>query len=221
MIIVLDGQKISLRMIDMVDFSFSGLNWGVTRREYPASSLFYQSLAYRYWVSMKQVHSAECVVVGPEHLKENKHVVIEHVDAIVTKEPGVLLSVRTADCLPILIAHESGVIGVVHAGRKGTQSEIIVRTLEKMDEAFGPLDALKFWFGPAICERCYQIDRETNLHFDLVGENRKQIDVAMGARSYEISECGICTMEDDVYYSYRREGDLAGRLQSYLLRGSR
>lgn len=201
-----------------MNFSFPGLKFGVTQREYPASSLFYQQFDYRYWVSMKQVHSATCVAVTSEMLAKDKHVLIENVDALVTKEPGVLLSVRTADCLPILIAHESGVIGAVHAGRKGTESGVIQETLRCMTEAFGALDGLKFWFGPAICQRCYQIDRELNLHYDLVGENKKQIASVLKLGSYEIIESGLCTAEQpDLFYSYRREDELAGRLQSFVV----
>ncbi|MSR88220.1 MAG: laccase domain-containing protein [Candidatus Margulisbacteria bacterium] len=200
-----------------MSFKLPGLVYGVTCREYPASSLFYQQFDYRYWVSMKQIHSSTCVVVTPEMLSQDKHVLIENADAIITKEQGVLLSVRTADCLPILIAHESGVVGAVHAGRKGTESEIIIETLRSIKENFGELDGLKFWFGPAICEACYQIDRELDLHYDLVDENKKQIASVLKSGTYEITESGLCTVErTDMFYSYRKEGELAGRLQSYI-----
>ena len=52
------------------------VSFGVTQKEYPASSLFYQAYRYRYWVSMKQIHSAKCAIVGSELLGDNRHVVI-------------------------------------------------------------------------------------------------------------------------------------------------
>ena len=44
-------------------------------------------------------------------------------DALITTQKNAALVVRTADCLPILIYHSSGIIAAIHAGRKGTEQE--------------------------------------------------------------------------------------------------
>src|SRR4051812_31935286 len=59
-------------------------------------------------------------------------------DALTTNEPGILLGVKTADCVPVLLADPmTGGCAAIHAGWRGTVSSIVPRSLERMTAEFG------------------------------------------------------------------------------------
>jgi len=106
-----------------------------------------------------QVHGAEVRVVRD---REDTRSEREHCDAQVTREPGVLLGVKTADCVPVLLADpRTGASAGVHAGWKGTLAEIVRHTLTKMREEFGtdPGD-VRAAVGPAARACCYEVGAE-------------------------------------------------------------
>lgn len=155
-------------------------------------------------IEMEQVHGDKLAVISnPGELPSGK---IPLTDGVITNQPGVGLLVRTADCLPILLHHQSGLIGAIHAGRKGTQKGILSKALHRIKNDFGIKDNLTVWFGPAICGSCYQIDRETDQHFDLYKENRKQLEEVFPLGSAVLKEINICTLEHPDYFSYRQTG---------------
>ena len=83
-------------------------------------------------------------------------------DGLVTQRPGVLLSVRTADCMPILLADvEKRVVAAVHAGWRGALGRIAEKTVGEMRRVFGsqPEDILAA-IGPSIGLCCYQVGPE-------------------------------------------------------------
>ncbi len=148
---------------------------------------------------MQQTHSANFTWVSSPSDKK-----IPDVDATLTTNPNLALTVRTADCLPILLYHPSGILGVLHAGRKGTQQRILAKVLTHLKEEKNILTDLQLWFGPAICEACYQIDRETNTHYNLIAENMAQAYSVFAAEDLLItidSSCTQCLSEE--YHSYR------------------
>jgi YfiH family protein len=81
-------------------------------------------------------------------------------DGFFTRQPGILLTVLTADCLPVLFSRRDGAaIGVVHAGWRGLVDGII----EKMADRIAREDALSDWvaaIGPAAHACCYQVSDE-------------------------------------------------------------
>ncbi|MDV5139992.1 laccase domain-containing protein [Chimaeribacter arupi] len=81
-------------------------------------------------------------------------------DGFFTRQPGILLTVLTADCLPVLFSRRDGAaIGVVHAGWRGLADGII----EKMAERIAREEALSDWvatIGPAAHPCCYQVSDE-------------------------------------------------------------
>lgn len=83
-------------------------------------------------------------------------------DALVTAEAGVLLSVRTADCLPILVVDpESRVIAAVHAGWRGALRRIAEKTIGEMRRIFGSHPGrLHAALGPCIHACCYEVGEE-------------------------------------------------------------
>lgn len=83
-------------------------------------------------------------------------------DALVTNQPGLLLGVLTADCMPLLIVDiEHRVVAAVHAGWRGTAKRIVEKTLGIMENQFGsrPRSCLAV-IGPSIRGCCYEVGEE-------------------------------------------------------------
>lgn len=177
--------------------------------ELPAA-LEEQGIAADSVAHMHQVHAARVAVVDNAPIAP-----IPNTDAMVTASTGVYLAVKTADCLPILIAHNSKpVIAAIHAGRKSTELGIVGATINMIRQTFHCSDDYTVWFGPRICASCYQIDRETNLHYDMVGENTAQLNAIISNPTIiDTNRCTKCEHND--FYSYRC-GDRKKRLYSVI-----
>jgi len=153
-------------------------------------------------VTMTQPHSNQVRVVTTTDETQSLDC-----DGIITSTKSLHLQVKTADCLPILLFHPSGVVGAIHAGRKGTQLGILRAALQLLKKRWAVTSNLKIWFGPAICADCYQIDRKSDTHYDLITENAKQLysEFAPGKVALKVARC--CTAHEPTnFYSYRREG---------------
>jgi len=157
-------------------------------------------------------------------------------DALVTNLPNVVLTILTADCVPLLVVdpvHRA--IGAVHAGWRGTQQEIVRKTIEKMGALYGTQPAdLIVGIGPAIGECCYEVGAEVADHFtaypqaivpkdngkyllDTKRINARQLeDLGVPPNQIEISP--ICTScEHERFFSYRADAGTAGRFMSCIM----
>lgn len=120
-------------------------------------------------------------------------------DALITNLKNTPLAVFLADCLPvILVDYFKQVIGVVHAGRKGVQSEIVPETLRLVKKSFAssPGDVLAF-VGPGIGSCCYPIDLHQIVVEQLMSEGILKEHISMS------EECTSC--RNDLFFSYRKE----------------
>jgi polyphenol oxidase len=107
-------------------------------------------------LSLHQVHSADVVVAGPEGWVERPRA-----DAAVTTEPGIALSVLTADCAPVLFADpEAEVIGVAHAGWRGALDGVLESTLDAMEALGARREDVAAAVGPTISQRNYEVGEE-------------------------------------------------------------
>jgi purine-nucleoside/S-methyl-5'-thioadenosine phosphorylase / adenosine deaminase len=111
--------------------------------------------------SLRQIHSdvAHIVCVPPTESPAG--------DSAITRDTGVLLSVQTADCVPILLVDtKRRVVAAVHAGWRGTLARIAVKTLGRMQQEFGtrPEDVVAA-LGPAIGRCCYEVGPEVAQRF--------------------------------------------------------
>lgn len=90
-------------------------------------------------------------------------------DGHTTEEPGVLLVVSVADCVPVyLVAPESRVVAMVHAGWRSTAGGILERAVGEMAERYCVIpEELHMHLGPSICGACYEVGPEV---FEAVGE---------------------------------------------------
>jgi polyphenol oxidase len=88
-------------------------------------------------------------------------------DALITREPGVLLTVQTADCIPILLADtKQRAVAAIHSGWRGTLRRIAAKTLGRMQMEFGtrPDDVIAA-LGPGIGRCCYEVGEEVAKEF--------------------------------------------------------
>lgn len=168
--------------------------------------------------SLKQIHSNIVLIA------DRPAGVIGDADALIVGEPGTTVSIRTADCLPILLADpRTGAVAAVHAGWRGTAARIVEKTLERMSAEFGsrPEDMLAA-IGPGIGKCCYEVGIEVARQFgeeqagkiDLAEHNRRQLASAGLTQIEVVSPCTFC--EGDTFFSYRREGERAGRMISFI-----
>jgi polyphenol oxidase len=184
------------------------LSAAVTRESYDA---------LRGVVAMHQVHGADVVTVDEAGAEPS-------CDGVVADEPGWLLLARAADCVPVLLADPSrGLVAAVHSGRKGLVAGVVPHAVETLRErGAGELVA---WIGPHACGRCYEVPAELRDEVaDAVPAARSEtswgtpaVDLGAGVRAQldaagaEVVEFVPCTIEDERFYSYRRQGRESGR----------
>lgn len=158
----------------------------------------------------------------------------EKFDALVSDLRGILIGVKTADCVPILIADPvSKSFAAVHAGWRGTVESIVDRAVKKLVENYSaePENMIAA-IGPAATCRNYEIGKDVIEAFeqkfstsgkllkatrpghaliDLHLANRDQL-TAFGIPSEHISTAPLCTMErTDLFFSYRKEKSKYGK----------
>lgn len=153
-------------------------------------------------------------------------------DALITTRHDVGLMVRVADCVPIVLADPAaGILGAVHAGRKGVALNVVGRAVERM-AALGATD-LRAWIGPHVCGRCYEVPEEMRAEVAAVvpGAHAEtswgtpSLDLGAGVEA-QLTAAGVpaayvkrvdrCTFEDETLHSYRRDGERAGRLAALV-----
>lgn len=104
--------------------------------------------------SAKQIHSDKVATVGHGDIGS-----YYECDAFVTNEKGLLLTVKVADCVPILFCdREAGVIGAAHAGWRGTISGIAPETVKAMCDLGAERERIVCAIGQSIKKCCYEVD---------------------------------------------------------------
>ena len=161
-------------------------------------------------VTVRQVHGTDVLAID----RRTVAAMGSH-DAIVTNQPGVLVAVETADCVPILLLDPSrGVYAAVHAGWRGTLGGIVAKTVRVMQDRFGShLRSIRAAIGPSIGVCCYEVNgtvlaplkrgfsywadvvedvKGAKAHLDLRGLNRRQLEEA-GISPDRIETVNLCT----------------------------
>lgn len=113
-------------------------------------------------VTLRQIHSDLIHVVDSVPASQMAG------DGLITNTPGLLLAIQTADCLPIILVDpKHRVVGVFHAGWRGTLKRIVEKGVGEMQRSFGthPRD-LKAAIGPGIRGCCYEVGEEVRDHFE-------------------------------------------------------
>jgi YfiH family protein len=192
----------------------------------------------------RQVHGRNVLVVdGTAALSDGGPVGIG--DALVTRQANVLLGVKSADCVPILLADAGGPwIAAVHAGWRGTAARILDAVLDRLAGEGVPASRLVAAVGPCISHDRYEVGPEVAMelartHADVVVPrgsvrpgrgDRAHLDVAAFNRALlvrrgippdRILDAALCTASrPDLFPSYRRDGKGAGRIVTGIVRHS-
>ncbi|MFZ1728615.1 MAG: peptidoglycan editing factor PgeF [Bacteroidota bacterium] len=155
-------------------------------------------------------------------------------DAIITTQPGVGLTVRTADCVPIMLyAPGANVIAAVHAGWRGTAEHITRKTAERLFSNHGAEASSTYaYIGACAGVCCYEVGDEVAALFperwtqraegkstrlDLPGINLQQL-LDLGIPAGNIEVCGLCSIhEQHLLHSFRRDGAKSGRMLTTIV----
>ena len=184
------------------------------------------------WLELKQVHSAR--VAAGEEWRDGLLA-----DGLVTARPWTRLAVKTADCLPILLADpRAQVVAAVHAGWRGSAAGIASRGVEAMVRLHGsrPED-IRAAFGPSSGVCCFEVGPEVATQFsawfpkrndfdgktciDLPAANRLQL-ISAGLRPERIAHLAPCTVCGGMipgggeFHSWRREHQSGIRMHSLI-----
>lgn len=181
-------------------------------------------LSYHSLLVLPITHSDNILVL------ENENQKIQEADAVITQLKNIPILITAADCVPILLyAHEKKVLGLVHAGWKGTASCIVEKTVIAMQEHFLVRPSqITCAIGPAIGRKKYEVGEdvaellvnacETNEILDTSGPKPKadlklanyiQLDRAGVSRIF-VSELDTAA-HMSLLYSHRIQGKRAGR----------
>ncbi|MCD2346056.1 peptidoglycan editing factor PgeF [Clostridium guangxiense] len=155
-------------------------------------------------------------------------------DALISDKKNIAIGVFTADCVPILIYDKKNqVFAAVHSGWKGTLACIVEKTVIKMKEEFGcKVEDINAVIGPHNMECCYEFGYDTAEKFKEVSIYKrekiylngrlnlqkcieKQLENS-GVKSFKsLNQCTNCSTKYE-FYSYRRDGNKAGRMFSFI-----
>ncbi len=186
-------------------------------------------------VSARQIHSTEVMVVTPE----NAGLEGVECDGFVSKDRGIALCVKIADCVPILFCDkENGVIGACHAGWRGTAGGIAPITVEKMLSLGAEVENIQVAIGPCIHPCCYEVGRDfyeqiaalrgedfskrhiksvDNRMYANLTEMNKELLITAGVPEKNISISDKCTCcEPDVFHSHRATGGVRGTMAAVI-----
>ncbi|MBB1597247.1 peptidoglycan editing factor PgeF [Achromobacter sp. UMC46] len=177
---------------------------------------------------LRQVHGSDVVDADAPDVPDEPAV-----DASVTSQPGRVLAVMVADCLPVVIADAGGqVLGAAHAGWRGLSGGVLEQTLAAMRAKAPEAAGWRAWVGPGIGPQVFEVgqdvldaftqdDPATARYFTpRPGLSGKWLADLAGLADFrlrragvqEVSLCGMCTVsESERFFSYRRDGE-TGRM---------
>jgi YfiH family protein len=185
----------------------------------------------RCWVH--QIHGREVVIVRRGESSENG----SRADALVSDDPRRVISVRVADCVPVLLATEDGRgVAAVHAGWRGVIAGVVPNALARLRALGSAQSIVLAAIGPAIGFDAFEVGPEvlaefkrvfgTNApirrrddakgHVDLRTAIRAQL-IAAGVAADRIDISDRCTFHDaGEFFSHRRDRGVTGRMAAII-----
>ena len=195
--------------------------FGTRGDEYPANI-----------VTSRQVHGAEIFEVKGPPVSG-----LEGFDILMTGRPGVAVAVKTADCLPVLLADpEKRLVAAVHAGWRGTVQRVVQKAVRRMIERGAVLENIHAALGPNMSGSCYEVGPDVHeivekefpktavlrpksgskWFLDVAALNRLQL-TELGLPPDRIAQVNLCThCRPDLFESYRRDGEKSGRMINFI-----
>jgi YfiH family protein len=225
---------------------YNSLNLGANTLDSPHSVQGNLSLLSRTFgsrveklVTVTQVHGTDLLVIDQPN-PDFGHFRKLECDGVVTNQPGVMIGVGVADCVPVLLLDPvQQVVAALHAGWQGTAGGIARKGVETLVKLFGSRQAdLLAAVGPAIGPCCYEVDEPVRDAFlqhgagwdgfarlqgggkwalDLAAANRQQLlDAGVPENRLECApQCVSCM--SDWFFSYRRDKGDTGRQMGFIM----
>ena len=196
----------------------------------------------RAWAS--QVHGRHVELIEPEPENEYAESLAAAIadqyhgqraaDALVTRHPQVMLTIRVADCVPVLLASADGrQVAAVHCGWRGVVAGIVARALLVFAESQIPPERILAAIGPGIAGAAFEVGPEVAAEFSkanlpealLISPNSKPHIDLQAAIHTQLSRAGVaqidgntlCTYRDrDLFFSHRRDHGMTGRMAALV-----
>ena len=192
-------------------------------------------------ISVPQIHSNK-VIYASSDMRGEGYFARPSVecDGYVTSERGITIGVKTADCVPILLEDsEAGVIAALHAGWRGTFSDVCGEGVRRMTKFGADASRIVAVIGPSICQNCYEVGQdvldaavfcmgEDAMDFFVPGadEGKYLVDIK-GADEYLLERAGLrpenieildlCTYEHpELFWSHRYTNGKRGTMLSVI-----
>jgi polyphenol oxidase len=152
----------------------------------------------------------------------------EEADGHIAAERGIALAVGIADCVPVFIAHPSGIVALLHSGWRGTAARVTTEAIAALARYGLAPDELAMHLGPAICGRCYEVSADVREQLtgqpatrpgnvdlrSLIAEHATE----MGVQKITVSSS--CTRCDNDRFFSHRAGDAGRQIGVILARGA-
>jgi purine-nucleoside/S-methyl-5'-thioadenosine phosphorylase / adenosine deaminase len=153
-------------------------------------------------------------------------------DALLTDVVGLGLLVRVADCVPVVLAvPDEQLAGVVHCGRQGLVAGVVPVAIDALRRRGAT--RIEAWVGPRVCGRCYELPaamaeavaaavpeaKSTTSWGTPAADIGAGVVAQLAARDVIVHDVGadLCTMEDERFFSHRREGEASGRFAAFAV----
>lgn len=191
------------------------------------------------FLTVSQVHGTDLLVIDAPN-PEFSHFLKLECDGIVTNQPGIMIAICIADCVPILL-HDpvKHVVAALHAGWQGTAGNIAGKGVEAMVSLFGcDRKDIHAAIGPHISPCCYEVDQpvreafvKARIPWDLVAESREEGKWLLNlgaANRLLLSDAGIASdkvhssdlcvsCNQELFFSYRRDSGDTGRQAGFIM----
>jgi len=198
---------------------------------------------FEAWTSAEQVHGNNIEIVTLDMRGKGRMEQLDNIkdaDGIVTNLPDILLTSFYADCVPLFFLDPvKGVIGLAHAGWRGTVLHIAEKMIDSMKYSFhSNVDDIRVAIGPSIGPCCYEVNSQVidpliqsmsfipseaifdkrDGHFDLdLKKTNEQILKNAGILSKHIEVSTYCTScHSELFFSHRRDNGKTGRMASWI-----
>ncbi|MCL4380242.1 polyphenol oxidase family protein [Candidatus Dependentiae bacterium] len=188
-------------------------------------------------VVQHQVHGTAGLIVDAITIAQYQSALTHESDFLVTAVRQIGIAVLTADCTPIVVIDpEKNVVGIAHAGWKGSVAAIAIQMVRTMEQLYGcNKNSLQIVFGPAGRFCCYQVQpdfienlhsfanaaqaiqyRNNNIYFDAVTFNCLLLQEYGIANNQLITKYADCTICNPLYCSHRRSAAAPDRQMSIV-----
>lgn len=186
--------------------------------------------------TVSQVHGDRVLEAPPTSVASGVQPVLGEADALWTEAERVAVGVKTADCVPILIADErTGRVAAIHSGWRGTDAKIAARTVEALIARGSRPEDLVAAIGPSIQKCCYEVSDDLAQRFterfgpEVVTRPKAQphLDLSLAVRQ-TLERAGLPATRIDVlphctacdakqFFSHRRDQGRSGRHLSAIV----